>query len=225
MESNFLDSFFYKNYKTFKETRGFLDGYVLHEYLKFNKDIKSSLEIGVYKGAIFSLVAETTANVNCILIDPDMNNVKQSIPHDMFKNTICIESKSDDINWNDLPQFDLIIIDGDHVQPHPTNDIKNCLSKTKNNTIILLDDYVEDEMYISRNFLKKNGWTPWLKLDQMEWWSKQELMSFIHYILKKNEIQNFSRIYQGGIDDDCKWRISSPQAIYENVSIIEKYIK
>jgi len=36
MKNNFLDSFFYKNYKTLKVTRGFLDGYVLYEYLKFN---------------------------------------------------------------------------------------------------------------------------------------------------------------------------------------------
>jgi hypothetical protein len=179
----------------------------------------------IYSSPIFSLIAETIEHINCILIDPDMTNFKETIPQNMLKNINCIEHKSDDVNWDSLPLFDLISIDGNHIQPHPTNDVRNCLSKTKNNTIILLDDYDHEEMYITRNLLKQNKWISWLKLDQMEWWSKQDLMPFIHYILKKKEIQNFSRIYQGSVDDDCKWRISAPQAIYENVSIIEKYIK
>jgi hypothetical protein len=223
MKTNFLNSFFYKNYEIFKKTRTFLDGYVLYEYLNFNNKIENFLEIGVHKGALCSIVAEE--NINCTAIDPNLKLFKEIIPQNILQNINIFETKADDVDWSILPKFDLISIDGEHNQPCPTNDVKNCLPKTKKNTVILLDDYQWKDMHITRKLLIKHGLTPFLKLDQGEWWSKQDLMPFIKYLLQKNEITNFSRIFQGSIDDDCKWGISSPLAIYENISIIEKYIK
>jgi len=225
MTINFLKTFYYKNYSVFKETRTFLDAYIIYKYLNFEPNIKNYLEIGCFKGSILSLVVEGGNTQQNILIDPVMSRIKKTLPKDMFANTTLIENKSDNVNWNTFPKFDLINVDGTLIQPAPSNDMKNCLKIAHENSLILLNQWWREGMNKSRKILKTNGWTPWLKLDQCEWYSKKTLMPFINDLINTGEITNFARIYKGSEDDDCLWRISAPQALYDNVRLIENYIK
>gem|GEM_PF-4427408 len=53
-------------------------------------------------------------------------------------NQIICDSKK--VNYNDLPNFDMIFIDGDHSYEGVTNDTKNTLTKLKDDGIIIWDD-------------------------------------------------------------------------------------
>ena len=226
MTTNFIDSFYFQNYNIFKITRPILDGYLIHRFLKWNVNIQNYLEIGIYKGASFSIIAETNNKINCFLIEPTMNDFKNIIPKNLTKNTTCFEQKSIDVNWNSLPNFDLILWDGDPNPPTPLDDIVKCVSKSNDNTVLCLSWIWYPGMDIVKNFLKKEGWTQWLKSDSIQLWSKKSLQPFInHLIYEKNELFNFSKIHKGNNDDDYKWLLSSPQCVYDNVQITEKYIR
>ena len=225
MMTNFVDSFYFQNYNIFKTTRPILDGYLIHRFLKWNVNIQNYLEIGISKGASFSIIAETNNKIKCFLIDPTMNDFKNIIPKNLTKNTICFEQKMIDVNWNSLPNFDLIMLDYP-IWDNPLDDIVKCVSKSNDNTVLCLRRATYPGMDIVRNFLKKEGWTQWLKLDHIQLWSKKSLQPFIdHLIYEKNGLFNFSRIHKGNNDDDYKWVISAPQCVYDNVQITEKYIR
>ena len=224
--TNFIDSFYFQNYNIFKKTRSILDGYLIHRFLKWNVDIENYLEIGIFKGATFSIIAETNNKIKCFLVDDNMKNFKDTIPKNLTKNTTCFEKKSIDMNWNSLPNFDFIMWDGSPIPPTPLDDIVKCVSRSNNNTVLGLGWVNYPGMDIVKNFLKKEGWTQWIKLDSCQLWSKKSLQPFIdHLIYEKNGLFNFSRIHKGNNDEDYKWLISAPQCVYDNVQITEKYIR
>ena len=222
----FSDTFYFKNYNMFKDKRTVLDAYLMFVYLKWNKkNIKNFLEIGVGQGAIPSLVLDVNPVVNLTLIDIDLSKFKKNIIQK--KNTInnikYIESDSQTVDWNKLDFFDLISVDGDHNQPVPSIDIANSINKSNKNTVIWLDDYRRKGMEDTRKILINKGWQSWIQADQGEWWAKHSLQPFINFLLASTNILDFSRIWQAQPNDSFKWSISSPQCVYDDFQVVQKY--
>lgn len=221
--NNFLETFFYKNVEMYKTKRGFLDAYVFFELMKFN-NISNYMEIGCYKGALFSMVAETFPDSKKTLIDINFSKIKHTLPNEMFKNTAFIETMSEKVDFSGFDIFDLIVIDGNHVQPTPTIDVSNCLKKSSHDTVIFLDDYQWEGMEVTRSLLKVSGYKSWIKNDSGEFFSKKDLQPFVNHLLYKTPLTDFARINRKPYADDTEWAISTPKCVYDNVSQIENYI-
>ena len=223
---NFSETFYFRNYNIFKDTRTVLDAYLMFFYLKWNsKNIKNFLEIGVNKGAIPSLILDVNPNVNLTLIDVDLSNFKKNIipKKNIINNIELIESNSQAVNWNKFGFFDLISVDGDHHQPEASIDIVNSISKSNKNTVIWLDDYRWKGMEDTRKILINKGWQSWIQADQGEWWARHSLQPFINFLIADTNLLYFSRIWQAQPNDNFKWSISSPQCVYDNFQMVQKY--
>jgi len=221
--NNFLETFFYKNVEMYRPTRGFLDAYVFFELLKFEK-ISNYLEIGCHKGALSSLVAEILPDTKKTIIDTNMSLIKETLPNTMFQHTTLIESRSEKVDFSNLDNFDLIVIDGDHEQPTPTIDVQNCLKKSSSNSVIFLDDYLWKGMEVTRSLLKESGFTSWIKNDAGEFFAIKDLQPFVNHLIYKTPLNDFARINQTEYTNDTKWSISTPQCVYDNIGQIENYI-
>jgi len=224
----FSETFYFRNYNIFKDTRTVLDAYLMFFYLKWNrKNIKNFLEIGVNQGAIPSLILDVNPNINLTLIDIDLSELNNYIisKKNIVNKIELIESNSQAVDWNKLSFFDLISVDGDHTQPGPSIDIVNSINKSNDNTVIWLDDYRWKGMEDTRKILINKGWQSWIQADQGEWWTRHShsLQPFINFLLASTNILNFSRIWQAQPNDSFKWSISSPQCVYDNFRVVQKY--
>jgi predicted O-methyltransferase YrrM len=113
--------------------------------LLLNKNIKNVLEIGFNSGFSTLLMLMTNSNVKITCCD--LNDHKYTIPcYQLLKKTF-----GDRINFipgdssKTLPKiqdkYDLIHIDGGHDDFIAINDIINCYYLSKDNTILIMDDY------------------------------------------------------------------------------------
>lgn len=223
---NFCNGFFFKNYNNFKSTRSILDAVVLTDYLTWNKNLKNFFEIGVYKGANFSIVRDARNDINCILNDVNFEPFYKNIPAYMRTDCICLEMPSIDIDYTKINSMDFVSWDGDPIQPTPVHDLENIIKYANHHTIISLSYREHPHTMISRNFLASKGWTLWLEMDNSEWWTKTDLQPFINHLLdNKQGILNFGVIIKGSTDDTYKWKLTSPQFVYDNVQLLNQYIK
>jgi len=224
--TKFSKSFYLNNYDIFKDCRTLLDAVILTKYLKWNTQCKTFLEIGVEKGASFSIVFGARPDVICYLIDPDFSKFKKNIPEHFIKNAIFFQTKSNEMNWEEIPIIDFVLLDGDPKFPTPVNDAKAFLNKVNDNSIIALSWVHHPDTHHTRKYLKDNGWTRWIKLDNSEWWAKKDLQPFIDHVIHNDAgLLKYSRIIKANSDNDFKWEITAPQFVYDNVELVKKYIQ
>ena len=171
------------------------------------------------------MILDVNPNVNLTLIDKNLSKFKENIlpKKNIINNIELIESNSQAVNWNKLSFFDLISVDGDHTQPVPSIDIVNSINKSNKNTVIWLDDYKWKGMEDTRKILINKGWQSWIQADQGEWWARHSLQPFINFLLESTNILYFSRMWQAQPNDNFKWSISSPQCVYDNFKVVQKY--
>ena len=159
----------------------------LNEYFrKKNIEVKNILEIGTYDGKFTKYLSKTYSNSKVVSIDLHQNENTFRDTYDRkdeekfkkfleerFKNLneeniSFIEMNSTKLNqYFKQTKFNLIWIDGDHLNPQVTIDIINCLNLIDNESIICVDDvimdnefkknkYVSNESYHTLQLLEKN---------------------------------------------------------------------
>lgn len=109
-----------------------------------SKNPLNYLEIGTFEGRTTANIAQNVSE-NCRIFTINLPPTKKKsfelgrfINKSPFKykiNQIICDSKK--VNYNDLPNFDMIFIDGDHSYEGVTNDTKNTLTKLKDDGIII----------------------------------------------------------------------------------------
>lgn len=133
--------------------------------LLLNKNIKNVMEIGFNSGfsTLLMLISNQYINISCF----DLGNHKYTIPcYENLKKTfgkrinITLGDSRDTLK-NINNKYDLIHIDGGHLEEIANNDIINSYKLSKKGTIIIMDDYNFDDLhklwdnYILRYNLKK----------------------------------------------------------------------
>lgn len=137
------------------------------------KKIKNILEIGTYKGEFTLFLSNIYKNSKIYSIDLPKNNKKfmntynrQDINNFLEirnkninkKNIIFKEISSKYISSKFKKKFDLIFIDGDHLNPQVSQDIMSAIFLIKNNGVIVCDDIIMDDYkdkYVSNDSYKK----------------------------------------------------------------------
>ena len=127
------------------------------------------LEIGVHKGQFSKLLLKNLKPRKLILVDPwkafdqeiyqnswygNKDNLGQKIQNKYYKDLkdyfkgkkyekkiIIKKQTSDQFFIHNKIKFDLIYIDGNHLESYVKKDIKNSIKFLNNNGIIVLDDY------------------------------------------------------------------------------------
>jgi len=159
----------------------------LNEYFrKKNIEVKNILEIGTFDGKFTKYLSKTYSNSKVVSIDlhknentfrdtydrKDEKKLKKFL-EERFKNLneeniSFIEMNSTKLNqYFKQTKFNLIWIDGDHLNPQVTIDIINCLNLIDIESIICVDDvimdnefkknkYVSNESYQTLQLLEKN---------------------------------------------------------------------
>ena len=149
------------------------------------KKIKNILEIGTFLGEFTNFLSKIYPNAIISTIDLKHNDKEfiQTYRRDnkkILKKFLAVRKKNlnkKNINFIELnsklikkyfknKKFDLIFVDGDHLDPQVSEDIKNSLDLLKKNGIVCVDDIiikknykdsgVSDEAYKTLNFFKKN---------------------------------------------------------------------
>ncbi len=111
-----------------------------------SKNPLNYLEIGTFEGRTSANIAQNTSE-KCRIFTINLPPTKKSFEIGRFiekspfkykiKQILC-DSKQ--VNYSDLPNFDMIFIDGDHSYEGVTIDTKNALTKLKDDGIIIWDD-------------------------------------------------------------------------------------
>jgi len=224
--NNFCDGHYFQNYHKFKDTRTILDAVVLTNYLQWNNKCTKFFEIGVNKGANFAIAIEAKDSMECVLVDPDLTSFNVCVPIELRTRATCMEIYSRDIDYSKLPCMDFISLDGDPTHPTPTDDLKNLMSITHEQSVIQLSWVNHPDTKYSREFLKKANWTKWIELDGSEFWAKCSLQDFINNLIEnKSGLLDFSTIIKGNDKDDYKWKLTTPKFVYEHVELLRDYIK
>lgn len=128
--------------------------------------LKNYLEIGVHNGSSMSYVLQSSKNKNCVGIDP-FEDLKTNDPHMMHyqnkdkitliktlnnikknnkynSNINLIKKLSKDVLDNEIPDIDLLFIDGDHTYKAVLNDYKKFSKYVKSGGFIVFDDLHQD---------------------------------------------------------------------------------
>lgn len=127
-----------------------------------NLGIKNMLEIGTWEGFTAAIVLRNTdANIWTIdsesIIDLSKYGTRYGIEKSTgqleigwiyktlnFENRVTqITSDSTTMDWSKIPDnhFDIIFVDGSHVEEDVFKDVQNCLSKLKRKGLMVLDDF------------------------------------------------------------------------------------
>ena len=166
----FRHSYFWKNYPLFCHTRSLLSAYLMWSYLQW-RTCDRYLEIGVAAGASAGLVLEHS-HARMWLVDPQ-DHFRAHLGDPLPPRVLYQQVESDRMRLDTGLRFDLIMIDGAHLQPWPTRDVLSVLPHCHEHTLLWLDDYDPDRwpgMEHTRGLLEERRWRPWLRDDQTEWW-------------------------------------------------------
>lgn len=173
----FQDSRFWLNYQKYdsivgnSSMRSTIDGLIYWKLLTSFK-FKKFLEIGVYQGLTTGLFFETNNDAEVLAVDPAG---KLSLFYNLYpehkNNLTFINEKSEDAKIPD-GLYDFILIDGDHSYEPAIHDIKSCLPRMSNNSILALDDYKLDgvQRAISDLHNMNTDWVPFLQAEQTQFW-------------------------------------------------------
>ena len=168
--ATFHHSHFWRNYEEFSDCRSLLSAYLLWRYLEW-RPCRNYLEIGVAKGACTSIVLEQS-DASVWLVDP-VDRFRDALRgHDPDR----IHYQRTQSRHMALPSdlvLDMVLIDGDHRQPVPSEDVLRVLPHTHEHSAILLDDYDPVRwpgMDQTRDLLNEKRWHAWFRDDQTEWW-------------------------------------------------------
>jgi hypothetical protein len=168
--TTFHHSHFWRNYEEFSECRSMLSAYLLWRYLEW-RPCRNYLEIGVHKGATTSIVLEQS-DTPVWLVDPVYKFRDKLQVHDPSR-IHYQQTQSQHMALSAGLMFDIVLIDGDHCQPVPSEDVLRVLPHTHDHSVILLDDYDHVRwpgMNCTRDLLNEKRWRPWFRDDQTEWW-------------------------------------------------------
>ena len=120
-------------------------------YLVLNNNIKNVMEIGFNSGfsTLLMLLSNSNINITCY----DLNEHKYTLPcyiklKELFENRInIIIGDSRQTLLLDNNKYDLIHIDGGHLNDIAENDIINSYKLSKEKTILIMDDYDFDNLH------------------------------------------------------------------------------
>jgi predicted O-methyltransferase YrrM len=119
------------------------------DYLIANPTIKNILEIGFNTGVSSAYFLSARDDIKVISVDIGVHryvNECKKLIDEQFSGRhklIIGDSKKIIPELNKLePEFkpDLIFIDGDHIEPTPIIDARNCLALADNETVLVMDD-------------------------------------------------------------------------------------
>ena len=140
--------------------------YVIFKLLSLDRDPKTILEIGTYKGDFTNYLSRIFPSSIIISIDLPSNEEKfinsysrKKIINEFISNrNKNLQPKNiefielDSYNLIDVffgkKKFDLIWIDGDHLNPQVSIDILSSLKLLKSNGLIIIDDVIKEKNYI-----------------------------------------------------------------------------
>jgi predicted O-methyltransferase YrrM len=115
------------------------------DYLVSNPEIRLVLEIGFNTGA--SAAAFLASRDDILVMSVDIGHHKYIIPYKKIldsqfpnRHTLIIGDSKDIIPRLGALKPDLIFIDGDHIEPTPLIDARNCLALAHKNTVLIMDD-------------------------------------------------------------------------------------
>jgi predicted O-methyltransferase YrrM len=175
----------------------------LKEYFK-DQQI-NILEIGTYDGTFTNFISKIYDNSKITTIDLDDNDVKFTnfYQRDTVENlNLHLEKRKININMKNINfiklnsidikkyfvgnKFDLIWIDGDHLNPQVTIDIINSMDLLNKNGVICVDDIVMNFNFVKDNYVSNESF---LTLSHLE--SNNVLKNY--YFVKKIRKKNFYR--------------------------------
>jgi predicted O-methyltransferase YrrM len=175
----------------------------LKEYFKDQKI--NILEIGTYDGTFTNFISKIYDNSKITTIDLDDNDVKFTnfYQRDTVENlNLHLEKRKININMQNINfiklnsidikknfvrnKFDLIWIDGDHLNPQVTIDIINSMDLLNKNGVICVDDIVMNFKFVKDNYVSNESF---LTLSHLE--SNNVLKNF--YFVKKIRKKNFDK--------------------------------
>jgi hypothetical protein len=197
------------------------DSVVLWEFFQHFK-FKNFLEIGIYEGATGGLIWEANEkeiSLTGIDIVPIKNNVFKKIYPDAKRNDYLSDSST--FNFSQLPNFDLILIDGDHNYEYVVSDIKNSLLKISNNGVIILDDKDLTGVNNSKFLLKDADFVPFLELQQCELWhhKSNDRSAFLDHLVFESSLRTFLYIENKVVDDYTVTQVKSNWIFNEDLEI------
>jgi len=155
------------------------------KYLLDNTNVKFILEIGFNTGVSANAFLSARDDIRMISIDIGehtyVSNCKDAIDKHYPGRHLLLIGDSKDIvpGLKSRVEPDLIFIDGDHAEPTPLIDARNCLALSGPNTILIMDDTTLtmgwagvlqamceliknkeiDQSYIDCYTIKNRGWT------------------------------------------------------------------
>ena len=175
----------------------------LKEYFKDQKI--NILEIGTYDGTFTNFISKIYDNSKITTIDLDDNDVKFTnfYQRDTVENlNLHLEKRKININMQNINfiklnsidikknfvrnKFDLIWIDGDHLNPQVTIDIINSMDLLNKNGVICVDDIVMNFKFVKDNYVSNESF---LTLSHLE--SNNVLKNY--YFVKKIRKKNFDK--------------------------------
>jgi predicted O-methyltransferase YrrM len=156
-----------------------------HIFLGLKKEKMNILEIGTHDGSFTSFLSKNYATSNIFTIDLNENNetflTTYSRENKDFRNEFLKKRKINlsyqNIRFDEMDSihlinkfekeyFDLIFIDGDHLNPQVTIDLFSSILLLKKNGIMCCDDiilnsykknYISNESYVALDMLEKKG--------------------------------------------------------------------
>ena len=148
---------------------------------------KNILEIGTYDRQNSLILSNLFKHAKIYTIDLKIDNY---YPSHFFKGYVKNEKLFQDARNNNIKKnknifYDLVWIDGNHINPYVTIDIINSLRLTKKSSIILLDDVV-NKNFKSNDFVNHDSLTTLNKLQE------ERLLKFDLFFKNLESHQNYS---------------------------------
>ena len=167
---------------------------------KENKNIGKILEIGTYNGAFTSFLSTTFPNSEIVTIDIAEKEIPYNSKNVLSdKKKFFFDTRRKNINKKNITykslnslylnqefqknSFDLIWIDGDHLNPQVSLDIYQCINLSKEGSIICVDDIIFNDFQ-----------TPWTNKDSSKTLSYFEKLNIIKndYVIKRIRKRNMN---------------------------------
>ena len=218
----FTKSYYYNNTDALTDKGppiNIVDAWLIWQYLSWRGPIKNYLEIGVWTGAVYSLVAEQQPECNIDLVCPRIYRVEPTMKKLQHKYTRTYAKKSADVDWVNIDRsYDIFY--AYHPMELTTEIIEPALPRTSENTLLWLDKHPDTQLAKVHSMLRERQWKQWLVTDQLEWWTHKSktIQPFINYLLHESNIGWFAYLKQ----EQSVWKLSAPQCVYDNPDLFNQ---